>query len=162
MLCVILAIADNGVIGKDNDLPWRLSADLKRFKALTTGHTIIMGRRTWESLGRPLPERRSIVVTRQSDYVAQGADVAHSLDDAVALAGEDEVFVIGGRALFDEALPRADRLYLTRVHASVDGDVRFGPIDLTRWRLTESTSHASDERNEHDMTFEVYERAAAT
>ena len=142
MLAVIVAISDNGVIGRDNDLPWRLSADLKRFRAITTGHTIVMGRRTWESIGRRLPDRRSIVVTRQTDYVAPGADIAHSLPDAVATGA-------------------ADRLYVTRVHATVEGDVRLPPIDLARWRLIERESHPADDRNEYPMTFEVYGRGGS-
>ena len=159
MLCVIAVVSDNAVIGRDNDLPWRLSADLKRFKALTTGHTIVMGRRTWESIGRPLPQRRSIVVTRRPDYAADGARVAHSLDEAVAMASDDDrVFVIGGAALFRAALPRADRLYLTRVHAQVEGDVLFPDWDERDWRKVEDERHAPDERNEHAYSFRVYDR----
>jgi len=158
MLAVIVAIADNGVIGRDNDLPWRLSADLKRFRAITTGHTLVMGRRTWESIGRPLPDRRSIVVTRQRDYHAAGAQIARSLPQAIDLAGDDDCFVIGGASLFAEALNIAQRLYLTRVHANVQGDVRLDPIDLSHWRLVERAEHAADERNEFATTFEQWER----
>ncbi|HMO86745.1 MAG TPA: dihydrofolate reductase, partial [Lacipirellulaceae bacterium] len=122
IVSLIAAVADNGVIGRDGGLPWRLSADLQRFKRLTMGHPLIMGRRTWEALGRPLPGRTSIVVTRQSPYAAPQAEVqiTGSLDDALAAAarapgGDQEAFVIGGAEIYALALPRADRLYLTRV-----------------------------------------------
>src|ERR1700742_580843 len=125
-ISIIVAVAENGVIGRDGQLPWRLSADLQRFKRLTMGHTMIMGRRTWESIGRPLPGRRTIVVTRQTNYsVAEGVQTAASLDDALAIAettGEREVFVVGGAELYNEALPQAGRLFFTEVAADVEGD----------------------------------------
>jgi dihydrofolate reductase len=129
-ISLIVAVARNGVIGKDGKLPWHLPEDLKRFKALTMGHHIIMGRRTWESIGRPLPGRKSVVVTRQRDYSAPGATVVHSLAEAVAAcAGDDEAFVIGGEEIYREALASADRIYLTEVLAEYAGDARFPRLD---------------------------------
>lgn len=158
-LSLILAMADNRVIGRDNDLPWYLPADLKHFKRLTIGHTVIMGRKTHESIGRPLPRRRSLVISRQADYRADGVEVAGSLQEALDLAGDDgEVFVIGGASLFAEALPRVDRLYLTRVHAEVAGDVVCPPLDEDSWTLVEEERHEADERHAHAFTFQTYDR----
>ena len=159
ILSCIAAVAENGVIGRDNGLPWRLSADLKRFKALTTGHTILMGRRTFESIGKPLPNRTSIVLTRDRGYRPVGAAVAHSLEEALErCAGEPEVFVIGGAAVFHEALPRAQRLYLTRVHAAVAGDVRFPDVNLEDWERLEQKPLPAGEKNDYATTYEVYSR----
>jgi dihydrofolate reductase len=160
---IIAAVAENGVIGRDGKLPWHLSADLRRFKRLTMGHTIIMGRRTWESIARPLPGRRMIVTSRQPEYRVDvpGVDVATSLDGALALAraaGDDEVFIIGGGALYREALPLADRLYYTSVRANVRGDAFFPDIEWNQWRLTESQEHVADEENDFPSTFQVYDR----
>jgi dihydrofolate reductase len=128
-LSLIVAVARNGVIGKDNAMPWHIPEDLKRFRALTMGHHIVMGRRTWESIGRPLPGRMSVVVTRDPGYSAPGAVVAHSLAEAMAAcAGDDEVFVIGGAGIYREALASADRIYLTEVQADYPGDVWFPPL----------------------------------
>ena len=128
-LSLICAMASNGIIGRNNGLPWHLPEDLRYFKATTMGHSIIMGRKTWESIGRPLPGRTSIVVTRDADYVAEGAKVVHSMQDALRLAesiavidGTEQAFVIGGAALYATAMPIADRFHLTRVHAEVEGD----------------------------------------
>ncbi len=140
-ISIIAAMAENGVIGRDGQLPWHLKADLQRFKRLTMGHTIIMGRKTWESIGRPLPGRRMVVVTRQNGYQAEGVQVAASLDDALALArlaGDEEAFIIGGAEIYRLALPLADRLYLTRVLAPVEGDTTFPEFDASHWRLVES------------------------
>jgi dihydrofolate reductase len=160
---IIAAVAENGVIGRDGTLPWRLSADLRRFKQLTTGHTIIMGRRTWESIARPLPGRRMIVVSRQPGYRVDtdGIEVAASFEAALERAAalrDDEAFVIGGAALYKDALPRADRLYLTRIGAHVAGDTYFPPVDWSEWRLSESHEHAADDKNDYDSTFNIYER----
>jgi len=158
-LSVIVAVADNGVIGLDGGLPWRLPADLKRFKGLTMGHHLIVGRRTWEELGRPLPGRRMVVVTRDPDYVAEGAVVVGSLEDALAAAaGDDEPFIGGGAVIYRQAMPLADRLYRTRVHGEPDGDTFLGPLDLDGWRLVSSEHHPADERNEYPQTFEVWVR----
>ena len=130
-LAVIVAVAPNGVIGRDGDLPWRLPEDLKHFRRTTLGHAVVMGRATWESIGKPLPKRRNIVVTRNRDYMADGAEVAHSLPEALALAwqSDPEPFVIGGASLYAEALPQATRLELTEVHEEVDGDTFFPGYD---------------------------------
>jgi dihydrofolate reductase len=135
---LIAAVADNGVIGREGRLPWHISEDLRRFKRLTTGHTVIMGRRTWESLApgvRPLPNRRNIVLSRRQDLPAAGALVCGSLEDAlVQCRGEDEVFIIGGGEVYRQAIARADRLYLTLVHEQVDGDAHFPGFDRQSFR----------------------------
>jgi len=159
---LIAAVADNGVIGRGGQLPWHLAADLKRFKQLTMGHTIVMGRKTWESIGRPLPGRRMVVITRQHGYRAEGIDVVSSLDaaiDVAAAAGDDEAIVIGGAEIYRLALPRADRLYLTRVHTRTEGDTMFPDFDPSHWRLLESEHHGADESNDFPVCFEIYERA---
>jgi len=157
---IIAAIAENNVIGRDNALPWRLPADLKHFKALTTGHTIIMGRKTWESLGRPLPNRVSIVVTRNPEFEAPGATVVSSLEMALEYCREEEeVFLIGGEAIFRQGLEIADRIYLTQVHATIEGDVFFPEGWMSRWQLTSEDCHSADEKNPHDFSFQIFERA---
>jgi dihydrofolate reductase len=165
-LSIIAAVAENGVIGRDGKLPWHLSADLRRFKRLTMGHTIIMGRRTWESIGRPLPGRRMIVISRQPDYQVdvQGVEVAASLHEALNRAvaeGDDEAFIIGGGALYKEALPRADRLYYTLVRAHVPGDAYFPDIEWSQWRLVESCESPAGEEIHFSSTFKIYDRQDA-
>jgi dihydrofolate reductase len=143
-LAIIAAVAANGVIGDGLTLPWHLPADLAHFRRLTTGHTIIMGRRTWQSLGRALPARQNIVVSRAPDFHAEGAAVAHSLQQAIGLADRPQpVFVIGGAALFAEALARATTFYLTEVHAPYPGAVHFPPYDRAQWRETARDDHAA-------------------
>ena len=160
-LAIIVAVADNGVIGRDGQLPWRLSADLQRFRQLTMGHALLMGRKTYQSIGRPLPGRRSIVISRNPDFVADGCQVVDCWDTAVAAvpAGQ-RGFAIGGRAIFALALPDATRMFWTRVHQRVDGDVFFPEVDWTAWRLEQETRHAADERNEFDYSFRDYTRQA--
>jgi dihydrofolate reductase len=162
-ISIIAAIAENGIIGRGGQLPWRLSDDLKRFKRLTMGHTIIMGRRTWESIGRALPGRRTVVVTRNPAVRVDLKDVeiAGSIDAAIQLAkdaGDDEAFIVGGAEMYRESLALADRLHVTRVHANVDGDTCFPEVHWSDWRLVESEPHAADEKNEYDCSFEVYDR----
>jgi dihydrofolate reductase len=136
-ISLVVAVAKNGVIGRDNTLPWRIPEDLKRFKALTMGKPVIMGRKTWESLPKkPLPGRTNIVVTRNPEFRAEGAIVAHSFADAVAKAGANEIAVIGGQAIFAEALPIADIIHMTQVAASPDGDAFMPLIDRAHWRET--------------------------
>lgn len=163
MLSLIVAAAENGVIGRDNALPWRLSADLKRFKALTTGHAIIMGRKTYASIGRPLPRRVSIVISRQACVDWGAAEPPHhlvqSLDAALALvAPDDEAFVIGGAQIYALALPRANRLYLTRVHAQIAGDAVFPAIDPAAWHLVHDEAVPADEKNEYPTSYQVLDR----
>ncbi len=160
-VAIIVAMAANRVIGRGGTLPWHLSADLRRFRQLTTGHAIIMGRKTYESIGRPLPQRRSIVISRNRKFRAEGVEVVAGLDEALALCrGEPQVFVIGGSSIYAEALPRADRLYITQVHASVEGDTWFPPVEESQWRLVADQPHAADEKNPFDFSFRIYERIA--
>ena len=159
---LVVARARNGVIGRDNALPWRLPADLAYFKRVTMGHPVIMGRRTWESIGRPLPGRLNIVVSRNRDYQAPGATVVGSLGEAWQAAGDaGEACVIGGTSLFAEALPQADRIHLTEVEADVPGDTWFPPFDRGEWVEREVERHARDDRHEHPFRILVLERRRA-
>jgi dihydrofolate reductase len=158
-LTLIAAVARNGVIGKDNRLPWHLPADLKHFKALTTGHAVIMGRKTWESLPekfRPLPDRQNIVVTRNAAYLAAGAEVVDSLPAAVAAAQGDQAFVIGGAELYKAALPLADRLQLTEIDADFDGNTHFPAVARREWREAARETHRDEA--ELGYAFVTYER----
>ncbi|MFC1774605.1 type 3 dihydrofolate reductase [Pseudomonadota bacterium] len=158
-ISLIVALARNRVIGRDNQLPWRLSADLQHFKRLTMGRPIVMGRKTCESIGKPLPGRTNIVVTRNSSFSAEGCRVVHSIDEAlVAAGGADEVMIMGGENLYSQLLPRADRLYLTEVQAEVSGDAWFPELDQTQWQELERESHRADENNEFDYDFVVLAR----
>lgn len=163
-LSLIVAVAENGVIGRDGDLPWRLSADLQRFKRLTMGHAILMGRKTWESIGRPLPGRTSIVITGQEGYKTGYGEVlvAASIPQAVEMAeqcGQDEAFVIGGAQIYASTLAHADRLLLTRVSVEVEGDVLFPEVDWSQWELVEEEKQAADEKNDFAFSFQFYQRA---
>jgi len=154
-------MARNRVIGRDNKLPWHLPADLRHFKELTLGKPIVMGRKTWESLPGLLPDRRHIVVTRRQDYVAQGAETAADLDAAIALAGNvDEIMIVGGATLYAEALPVADRLYVTLVDAEIDGDACFPDFDMGAWKVIEESGMPADEKNRYDLRFLTLERAS--
>jgi len=151
-------VADSGVIGRDNALPWHLPDDLKRFKQLTLGKPIVMGRKTFESIGKPLPGRQNIVVTRDANYRREGVAVALDPDAAVRAAGEAaEIMIIGGSDLFRAFLPRAGRIHLTRVHGNVAGDVRWPVLDEC-WKVVQSEAHAADERHAYAMTFEEWEK----
>lgn len=155
---VIVAVAENGVIGDKNTLLWHISEDLRNFKRVTSGHPVIMGRKTFDSLGRPLPNRTNVVITRQ-DITIDGCEVVHSLDEALALfPAEDEVFVIGGAQIYAEALPRADRFYLTRVHRAYEGDTSFPEWDQNEWQTIESEHFERGEKYEYPFTIEIYER----
>jgi dihydrofolate reductase len=160
-VAIIAALARNRVIGRGNRLPWHLPDDLRHFKRLTLGHPIVMGRRTWESLPGLLPDRTHFVVTRDPGYRAAGAVVVHSLDAALAAAGGDEAFVVGGAELYALALPRAARLYLTLVDAEVEGDVFFPPVDPAQWREVAREPHAADERHAYPFAFVTMERAVS-
>jgi dihydrofolate reductase len=165
-IAIYVAIAENGVIGRDGGLPWRLSSDLKRFRAGTMGKPIVMGRKTFEGIGRPLPGRHNIVVTRDPDYRAEGVEAAGSLGDAITLArvrgrcmaGADEICIIGGGDIYRQAMPLADRLHVTHVLAPVDGDTLFPPIDAARWRAVSSRDFPAGEKDSHATRHTVYER----
>ena len=159
MISIIVAVARNGVIGDRNRLIWHISEDLRRFKAITTGHPVIMGRKTFESLGRPLPNRINVVVTRQTGYRAEGCVVAGSLEDAIRrFDPSEEIFVIGGAQIYAQALPLADRFYLTRVFRAYEGDTHFPEWDEAQWRLLSSESFASGTNYPYPFAFETYER----
>ena len=159
MLSIIVAAAENGVIGCNGQLPWHISADLRRFRKLTTGHSIIMGRKTYVSIGRPLPERRSIVLSRNRDFMADGVEVVADFNEALKRTEkEPEVFVIGGGHLYQEALPFSTRIYLTEVGAEVDGDVYLPPIDWAEWRLGEELPREVDEKSGLSFCFKTFER----
>ena len=155
-LAMIVAASENNVIGVDGDLPWHLSADLKRFKKLTMGHHIIMGRKTFDSIGRLLPGRTTVIVTRQTDYVFEGAKIANSVEQAVELAADDPCpFIIGGAQIYSLAMPLVNRLFLTRVHCEIEGDTLLPEIDWAAWNL-ESTEKGAEE--EVEFSFEDYTR----
>ena len=156
VLSSIVAAAENGVIGRDNGLIWRLSGDMKRFKALTTGHSVIMGRKTFESMGKALPNRRNIVISRNPDYQAAGCEMASGIEEALRLvATEEEVFIIGGGTIYRELWDKADRLYLTVVHTQPEGDTSI-PETGTHWKEVFREEHLADEKNEFDYTFVDY------
>lgn len=164
-LALIWAMARNRTIGRNNALPWYLPEDLKYFKRVTLGKPVIMGRKTWESIGRPLPGRTNIVITRDAAFQADGVRVVHSLEQALALAekiclldGGDEAIVMGGAEIYALALPHADRLYLTQVHADVEGDAHFPPLDLTQWHELGREDFAAQGPNPYDYSFLILER----
>ena len=155
-------MAKNRVIGANNAVPWHLPGELKMFKTITMGHHLIMGRNTWESIGRLLPGRTTVVVTRQPDYRIAGAIVTASLDDAIAACrNDDEIFVIGGAQLFAAALPRAHRIYLTEVDVTVEGDIHMPDFDLAQWQAGAITTHPADEKNPYAYQLTVYDRRSA-
>ena len=156
---LICAVSQNGVIGANNRLPWRLPADLKRFKRLTMGHPVIMGRKTFESIGKPLPGRTNILITRQEDFQAPGCRAAASLEEALELCGNDpEIFVIGGASVYSQALPFADRIYLTQIHHDFQGNTRLFPIDPAAWQETSREDFPADSQNPYSYSFLTYER----
>jgi len=169
-LSLIVAMDQNGVIGRDGDLPWRLSADLRRFKQITMGHSIVMGRKTFDSIGRLLPGRETIIVTRNSEFQFKGATVVHRPEDVSSVVANDsEAFIIGGAEIYRQMLPLVDRLYLTRVEATVEGgtveggtvegDTVFPEVDWTQWDLVEQESHPADDKNDFNFRFEVHQRS---
>jgi dihydrofolate reductase len=170
-ISIIAAIATNGVIGRNGRLPWHLGTDLKRFKRLTMGHTIIMGRKTWESIGRPLPGRKTVVVTHQSEYrvADENVRIAASFDEALRIAeaaGDEEAFIVGGAEIYRQALPRANRLYFTEVAADVEGDayfpMNFDTFDWDAWVHLETEAHEADSQNDHAFVFVTLERCEPT
>ena len=157
-LSLIVAVAKNRVIGNKNEMPWHLPADFAYFKKITTGHPIIMGRKTFESIGRPLPGRRNIVVSRNPVFRADGVEVVASLELAINACHREDAFVIGGATLYAEALPRVDRVYLTEVDAAPDGDTLFPVLDKNQWREIARERREADEKNIHAMEFVVLEK----
>lgn len=159
MISIIVAMANNRVIGKNNSLPWHLPVDLGYFRDTTMGHAIIMGRRNHEDIGRALPGRRNIVLTRNADYAAPGCEIAHSVSDVLQLVDEaTETFVIGGAEIYKSFLPIAQKFYVTHIDASVDGDVVFPEYDQTQWKLESERSIAADNKNSLPCRFCVYQR----
>ena len=160
-LSIIVAVAENGVIGRNNDLPWHLPADLKRFKGLTMGHHLIMGRQTFEAIGRPLPGRTIVVISRKRPQLPDGIALTSSLSQAVEVArstGDTEAFVAGGAQIYELALPIADRLYLTRIHQSFAGDTTFPEVDGDQWKLVDQEDHEADTVAGISFSFLTYER----
>lgn len=164
-LSIIAALTSNNVIGRGNELPWRLPTDLKRLKSLTMGHHLLMGRKTWETIGRPLPGRTIVVITRSGEFASEGVTVVHSLEEAIRVAEDardDEPFIAGGAQIYEQAMHRADRMYLTRVHTELEGDTFFPDFDdVAEWQLTDAEHFDADERNEYPYSFLTYDRAAA-
>ena len=164
-LSIIVAVAENGVIGKDNAMPWQLPEDMQHFKRVTMGKPIVMGRKTYESIGRPLPGRTNIVISRNLAFHAEGVEVMHSLEDALTLAkelagreGAEEVMVMGGAQIYAAAIPMADRMYITEVHASVDGDAVLCDIDWSVWRETSRDNRDAQPPNPYNYSFVCYDR----
>lgn len=163
-IAIYVAIAANNVIGRDNGLPWRLSTDMQRFKAGTMGKPIVMGRKTWQSFPkRPLPGRLNVVITRDRNFQAEGAEIVHSLEEALAVAAlkspdADEICIIGGAEIYSQAMAIADRLHVTHVLADVDGDAHFPAIDAAKWRIVRAEDFPAGERDSHPTRYSVYER----
>jgi len=157
MIILIAAAAENNALGKDNDLLWHLPDDFKRFKALTTGHHIIMGRKTFESFPKPLPNRTHIIITRQKNYHPEGCLIADSLAAAIKMAPQNEdVFVIGGGEIYQQSIRLADKIELTRVHADFDADTYFPEIDPNEWQLVSAVFHPKDANHQFDFTFQTF------
>jgi dihydrofolate reductase len=164
-LSIIAVVAANHVIGRDNKLPWHQSADLKRFKALTMDHHVLMGRKTYQELGKPLPGRVNVVITNSPHFAPEGVAIARSIDEAIARAeasGDEEIFIIGGGEIFRQTLHRVDRMYVTQIHADVAGDTFFPEFDhVNEWRLVDREDFEADEKNDYPFSFLTYERAVA-
>jgi len=161
IISCIVAAAKNNVIGKDNDIPWYLPADLKYFKKRTLNHHIIMGRNCYESIGRPLPKRTNVILTRNPFYISTGCIIAHNIEEALEIAfenGETEAFIIGGGKIYEQTLDLWDRLYLTNVDLKVDGDVFFPKLNMEQWEETFSEAHKADEKNLHNYTFKIFNK----
>lgn len=160
-ISIMVARSDNNVIGKDNDLVWHMPADLKYFKETTSGHYVVMGRKTYESVDKPLPGRLNIIVTRQSDYYREACIVVHSLEEALALGrenGQQELFILGGAEIYRLGLEVADRIYLTEIHGEFEGDTFFPEIDQAIWKEVKRDDHEADEKNPHPYSFVILER----
>ena len=159
MITVIAAVAENNALGKENQLLWHLPDDFKRFKTLTSGHYIIMGRKTFESFPKPLPNRTHVIISRQANYQPEGCIVVNSLEQAIeACPKTEEVFIIGGGEIYRQSIAVADKLDLTKVHATFEADTHFPEIDLSQWQLVFEEYHPKDERHDFDFTFQTYSR----
>jgi dihydrofolate reductase len=156
MIKIIVAMSKNRVIGNNNELIWKLSSDLKRFKELTTGHPVVMGRKTYESIGRPLPNRRNIIITRNSEYEVEGCEVVSSLEEALLLSGND-CFIIGGGEIYKQSLELADKIYLTLVHKDFEGDTQFPELSK-EWAIIDNKDFEADQKNEYNYSFIEYDR----
>ncbi|MBC8310576.1 MAG: dihydrofolate reductase [Planctomycetes bacterium] len=156
---IIVAITDNFVIGANGSMPWHLPADLSHFKEITSGNTIVMGRQTWDSIGRALPNRVNVVITRQEDFDAVGATVVHSLEEIQNVDTIGTIFVIGGGEIYKSVIDKVNRLHITRIHTTVEGDTHFPRFEETEWVLSASTPRPRDEHNAYDLTFETWSRA---
>jgi dihydrofolate reductase len=162
LISLLVAATENGIIGRDNGMPWHLPDDLKHFKALTLGKPVLMGRKTFDSIGRPLPGRTSLVLTRASDWSVPGVTVVKDLEAAIDAAGSaPELVVAGGAQVYALALPRVTRIYLTRIHAAIDGDTRLPPLDAADWREVSTELHPADARHPYAMSFVTLERRPA-
>ncbi|PYZ92907.1 dihydrofolate reductase [Salipaludibacillus keqinensis] len=159
MISMIAAFSKGRVIGKDGEMPWHLPADLKHFKNVTSGHPVLMGRKTFESIGRPLPKRQNIVLTRDKDFTSQGIEVIHDFSEVDPLmADEKEFFVIGGATIYEQLMKKAERLYITEIEATFEGDTHFPPISDLEWKVVSSEKGIVDEKNPYPHTFIIYER----
>jgi dihydrofolate reductase len=157
MITLIAAAAENNALGKDNQLVWHLPDDFKRFKQITSGHYIIMGRKTFESFPKPLPNRTHVIITRQKNYKVDGCIVVNSIEDAIkSCPKEEEIFIIGGADIYNQSIDFADKIELTRVHANFEADAFFPEINLNHWKLTFKEKHAQDEKHNFDFTFQTF------
>lgn len=158
-IAIIVATDEQGLIGKENDLPWKLSADLQYFRRVTMGKPLVMGRKTHESIGRALPGRKNIIVTKNLNYLAEGCHVVHSVEDAIKACDDvEEIMVMGGASLYEQLLPQADRLYLTQVHASLEGDTWFPDWQKADWQEVNREDHPADNKNDYSYSFIVFDR----
>lgn len=162
IISLVVAMDRNGLIGRNNQLPWRLPADLRYFKEITMGKSIVMGRITFESIGRPLPGRKNIVLTRNVDYTASGCIITHSIEEALEAAGEGEVMVVGGAILYRQLIAKANRIYLTEIDTTFDGDTYFPNINKANWREVKRRWYEPDSKNQYRYAFVILERIART
>jgi dihydrofolate reductase len=164
-LSIIVILSTNNVIGRDNKLPWHMPADLKRFKNLTMGHHILMGRRTFDEIKKPLPGRVNVVITRDHHFAAEGVAISRSVDEAISkaeAAGDKEIFLIGGGEIFKQVIHRANRMYVTRIHADIEGDTYFPDFDdVNEWQLVDAEHFEADEKNAYPYSFLTYERTGS-
>lgn len=164
-ISAIVAASSNNAIGKNNDMPWHMPADLKHFKSITSGHHIIMGRKNYQSIGRPLPNRTNVIITSNRQFYAAGCKIVHSLEDALTIAHEareTEAFIIGGGSIYDLAMPVIDKIYFTEIHAQIEGDVFFPTLSEERWTCVQEEFHPADQKNPFDYTFKIFQRNSSS